>query len=122
MIELANKIRDAGDLLDECVIGWDSMNEPGEGLIGFVDLGVIPKTQALKSVFCHRVLLEMEQGLTDISQYAFRRKGPSPTAFQGMRLGMGEAVTVENWVRVSIIRSASLMVKLKLRLVRHGRF
>lgn len=48
MVELAKKIRDAGDLLDECVIGWDSMNEPGEGLIGYLDIGVIPKTQALK--------------------------------------------------------------------------
>jgi hypothetical protein len=34
------------------------------------------------------------------------RKGPSPTAFEGLRLGMGEAVTVENWV--SRPRSATL--------------
>ncbi|KAL7415983.1 glycoside hydrolase superfamily [Mrakia frigida] len=72
MYLLAVKIREAGGLLEECVIGWDSMNEPSEGLIGYTDIGSIPKTQALK-------------------------KGPSPTAFEGMRLGMGQAVTVENW-------------------------
>ncbi len=71
--ELAKKISEAGDLFDECVIGWDSMNEPGEGLIGHEDISVIPAAQAMK-------------------------KGPSPTAFQGMKLGMGEAVEVENWV------------------------
>ena len=48
MYLLAIKIQDAGDLLEECVIGWDSMNEPSEGLIGYQDVGVIPKTQALK--------------------------------------------------------------------------
>ncbi len=71
--QLAKKIADAGDLHDECVIGWDSMNEPGDGLVGQTDLAVIPKTQANKM-------------------------GPSPTPFQGMRLGMGEKQEVENWV------------------------
>ena len=48
MYQLAIKIKEAGGLLEECVIGWDSMNEPSEGLIGYQDIGVIPKTQALK--------------------------------------------------------------------------
>ena len=48
MYLLAIKIKDAGGLLEECVIGWDSMNEPSEGLIGYQDVGAIPKTQALK--------------------------------------------------------------------------
>ncbi|KAJ9125366.1 hypothetical protein QFC22_000326 [Naganishia vaughanmartiniae] len=69
---LMKKLVDAGDLLDECVIGWDSINEPGEGLIGHTDLSSIPQGQALK-------------------------KGPTPTAFQGMKLGMGQAVQVQNW-------------------------
>lgn len=34
----------------------------------------------------------------DASLIALCRKGPSPTAFEGMMLGMGQAVTVENWV------------------------
>lgn len=48
MARLGARIRDAGDLLDVCVIGWDSMNEPSEGLVGFEDLSVVPKSQALK--------------------------------------------------------------------------
>lgn len=48
MYLLAAKIKEAGGLLEECVIGWDSMNEPSEGLIGYTDIGSIPKTQALK--------------------------------------------------------------------------
>lgn len=69
---LMKKVAEAGDLLDECVIGWDSINEPGEGMIGHTDLSSIPQGQALK-------------------------KGPTPTAFQGMKLGMGQAVQVQNW-------------------------
>lgn len=46
------------------------MNEPGEGMVGRGNLAVIPADQRLK-------------------------KGPSPTPFDGMRLGMGEAVEVD---------------------------
>ncbi|KAL7419794.1 hypothetical protein Q5752_005710 [Cryptotrichosporon argae] len=60
------------DLYDACVLGWDSLNEPGEGYIGTRDLAVVPADQPLK-------------------------KGPTPTPFEGMRLGMGEAVEVPNW-------------------------
>ncbi len=70
--ELAKKIAEAGDLLDECVIGWDSMNEPGEGMVGREDLSVIPAEQALKM-------------------------GPTPTPFEGFRLGMGEKLEVDNY-------------------------
>ena len=71
---LAERIRDAGDLLDECVIGWDSMNEPFEGMCGIDDLHEFSKesTAALK-------------------------KGPTPTPAQGFRLGMGHAQEVEYW-------------------------
>lgn len=69
---LAEKIRDAGDLLDECVIGWDSINEPNKGYLGLEDL-----TQHAKEVQL--------------------RIGPTPTAFQAMRLGMGETLMVDNW-------------------------
>ncbi|OCF45059.1 cytoplasmic protein [Kwoniella heveanensis CBS 569] len=70
---LAKKIADeAPDLLDECVIGWDSVNEPGEGLIGQHDLSRIPDEQQLK-------------------------KGPSPTPIEGMRLGMGQPQEVQIW-------------------------
>lgn len=69
---LAERIAQEGGLLDEVVIGWDSMNEPGDGLVGYEDLAVVPKDQRLK-------------------------KGPTPTAFDGMKLGMGEAVEVDVW-------------------------
>lgn len=72
MRQLGNAIAAAGDLLEECVIGWDSLNEPNAGYLGIDDLAQHGKESIL-------------------------RVGPMPTAFQGMRLGMGEAVEVENW-------------------------
>ncbi|KAI8974231.1 glycoside hydrolase [Trametes punicea] len=72
--ELADRIRDAGDLLDECVIGWDSMNEPYEGFVGYADLNIVPQ----------------KQGST-------LKKGSFPTPAQSFRLGMGQAQTVDNW-------------------------
>ena len=54
------------------MLGWDSLNEPFEGLCGREDITVIPKHQQLK-------------------------KGSNPTPLQGMRLAMGEAQTCEYW-------------------------
>ncbi|EDR10797.1 glycoside hydrolase family 5 protein [Laccaria bicolor S238N-H82] len=73
---LADRIReyDNGSLLDDCIIGWDNMNEPFEGLCGWDDLNTIPA----------------RQGST-------LKKGPSPTPAQGLRLGMGKAQTVDHW-------------------------
>lgn len=70
--ELAKRIAAEDGLLDDVVIGWDSMNEPGDGYVGLQNLGVIPKEQRLK-------------------------KGPSPTPFQGMQLGMGKPVSCDDW-------------------------
>ncbi|OBZ75321.1 hypothetical protein A0H81_04941 [Grifola frondosa] len=74
MGELADRIRDAGDLLDECVLGWDSMNEPFEGFCGYPDLNAVPTKQT-----------------------STMKKGTFPTPAQSMRLGMGQAQTVDNW-------------------------
>ncbi|OSX56297.1 glycoside hydrolase family 5 protein [Postia placenta MAD-698-R-SB12] len=71
---LADRIRDAGDLLDECVIGWDSMNEPYEGFCGYDDLNTVPTKQT-----------------------STLKKGTFPTPAQSFRLGMGRAQTVDNW-------------------------
>ena len=71
---LAERIRDAGDLLDECVIGWDSINEPFEGMCGIDDLNQFSKEST-----------------------ATLKKGPTPTPVQSFRLGMGQAQEVENW-------------------------
>lgn len=72
--ELAERIRDAGDLLDECVIGWDPMNEPFEGFCGWPDLNLNPT----------------KQGST-------LRKGSCPTPAQSLRLGMGQPQTVDHF-------------------------
>ncbi|KAI0948795.1 hypothetical protein AcV7_009447 [Taiwanofungus camphoratus] len=71
---LAERLRDAGDLLDECVIGWDSINEPYEGFCGYPDLNAVPTEQT-----------------------STLKKGTFPTPAQSMRLGMGQAQTVDNW-------------------------
>ncbi|KAI0628818.1 glycoside hydrolase [Trametes polyzona] len=71
---LADRIRAAGDLLDECVLGWDSMNEPYEGFCGYPDLNTVPTKQT-----------------------STLKKGSFPTPAQSLRLGMGQAQTVDNW-------------------------
>ncbi|EIM82341.1 glycoside hydrolase [Stereum hirsutum FP-91666 SS1] len=72
--QLAERIREAGDLMDECVIGWDTLNEPSEGLVGYADLNAYPQHQT--------------------SQL---KKGPTPTPAQSLRLGMGKAQEVDHW-------------------------
>ncbi|KAJ7658939.1 glycoside hydrolase family 5 protein [Mycena rosella] len=74
MGQMADRIRAAGDLLDDCVIGWDSMNEPFDGLCGWKDLATNPPAQG-----------------------STLKKGTYPTPAQSMRLGMGQPQTVENW-------------------------
>lgn len=74
MGQMADRIREAGDLLEECVIGWDSMNEPFEGWCGWPDLNATPD----------------KQGST-------LKKGTYPTPAQSLRLGMGQPQTVDNW-------------------------
>ncbi|KAI0062108.1 glycoside hydrolase [Artomyces pyxidatus] len=72
--KLADRIRDAGDLLDDCIIGWDSMNEPSEGFVGYPDLAALPDHQT-----------------------STLKKGPTPSPLQSLRLGMGQPQTVESW-------------------------
>jgi hypothetical protein len=61
---LADRIRDAGDILDECVLGWDSLNEPSSGFLGHENLNEFLTDQEMK-------------------------KGTRPTPAQCLRLGMG---------------------------------
>ncbi|KAF8330755.1 uncharacterized protein EI90DRAFT_3154805 [Cantharellus anzutake] len=70
--KLAERIRDAGDLYGECVIGVESLNEPSEGYLSHENLNDYSSEQAMK-------------------------RGTRPTPAQSMRLGMGVAQTVQNW-------------------------
>lgn len=69
---LAKRIQEAGDILNDVVFGWESMNEPNKGMIAYEDISVIPKEQALK-------------------------KGTCPTIWQTILTGSGRAVEVETW-------------------------
>lgn len=69
---LARRIREAGDIENDVVFGWESLNEPNKGLIGYQDVSVIPKDQQLK-------------------------KGTSPTMWQAMLTGSGRPCEVDTW-------------------------
>lgn len=69
---LARRIHEAGDLENEVVIGWESINEPNRGLIGHPDLTVIPHEQKLQ-------------------------KGTSPTGWQAILTGSGRACEIDTW-------------------------
>ncbi|TVY57728.1 putative glycosyl hydrolase [Lachnellula cervina] len=69
---LAKRIHEAGDLEDDVVIGWESMNEPNRGLVGWSDISIIPSEQKLQ-------------------------KGTSPTAWQAMLTGSGRACEIDTW-------------------------
>ena len=69
---LAQRIHEAGDLADDVVIGWESMNEPNRGLIGYQDITVVPTEQKLQ-------------------------KGTSPTAWQAILTGSGRACEIDTW-------------------------
>ncbi|KAK5013109.1 endo-1,4-beta-glucanase, partial [Cryomyces antarcticus] len=69
---LAKRIREAGDLEGDVVIGWESMNEPNRGLIGWPDISRIPSEQKLQ-------------------------KGTSPTAWQAILTGSGRSCEIDTW-------------------------
>ncbi|KZF21825.1 glycoside hydrolase family 5 protein [Xylona heveae TC161] len=69
---LARRIHEAGDLENEVVIGWESLNEPNRGLVGYEDISVIPGSQRLQ-------------------------KGTSPTAWQAILLGSGRPCEIDTW-------------------------
>ncbi|KAI1620763.1 glycoside hydrolase superfamily [Exophiala viscosa] len=67
---LAQRIHDAGGLENECIIGWETMNEPHRGLVGWEDLDELPDD------------LKM-------------RKGTCPTPWQAILTGSGRAVEID---------------------------
>ncbi|CCC09640.1 hypothetical protein SMACR_03672 [Sordaria macrospora] len=71
-VHLAQRIHEAGDIENDVVFGWESLNEPNKGMIGYEDISVIPKEQNLK-------------------------KGTCPTIWQTILTGSGRAVEVDTW-------------------------
>ena len=73
---LANRIAkfENGRLFDDCIIGWDSLNEPFEGFCGWENLNANPTNQG-----------------------STLKKGTYPTPAQSLRLGMGAKQTVDNY-------------------------
>lgn len=69
---LAQRIHEAGDIENDVVFGWESLNEPNKGMIAYEDISVIPKEQNLK-------------------------KGTCPTIWQTILTGSGRAVEVDTW-------------------------
>ena len=69
---LARRIHESGGLENELIFGWETLNEPNKGIVGYEDISVIPKEQALK-------------------------KGTSPTIWQALLTGSGRAVEVDTW-------------------------
>lgn len=69
---LALRIREAGNIDKDIVIGWESLNEPNRGLIGLPDIATVPSEQKLQ-------------------------KGTSPTAWQAMLTGSGRACEISTW-------------------------
>lgn len=69
---LAKRIHQANDIEDEVVFGWETLNEPSKGMIGYQDISVVPKEQKL-------------------------RKGTLPTIWQTILTGSGRAVEVDTW-------------------------
>jgi hypothetical protein len=69
---LAKNLKEAGDILDEVVIGWESLNEPNRGLVSWPDISVIPSEQKLQ-------------------------KGTSPTAWQAILTGSGRPCEIDTW-------------------------
>lgn len=71
-VRLAKAIHQVEGLEDALVIGYDTMNEPSPGYVNTPDITKIPEAQVNK-------------------------RGPTPTALQGMQMGTGLACDVENW-------------------------
>ena len=84
---LAQRIHDAGNLEDSTVIGWENINEPSTGLVGYTDLNIIMSSQQLRKTTC-------------------------PSGFQAMLLGEGIPTTVDvyNWTQFGPIKTDAKLV------------
>jgi len=79
---LAQKIHDANNLEDSTVIGWENMNEPSVGLVGYTDLNIVMPTQQLRKTTCPSAFECMLLGAgicCNIDVYDWTQLGPRKT-------------------------------------------
>lgn len=79
---LAHRLKEAGDILNDVVFGWESMNEPNRGLIAYEDISVIPKEQNLKKGTCPTVWQAILTGAgrtCEVDTFEMGRLGPYKT-------------------------------------------
>lgn len=79
---LAHRMKEAGDILNDVVFGWESMNEPNKGLIAYDDISVIPREQNLKKGTCPTVWQTMLTGSgrnCEVDTFEMGRLGPYKT-------------------------------------------
>lgn len=70
MTHFYKRIKQESDLFETCIFGIETMNEANAGLVGFEDIGIVPKNQNLKL-------------------------GTTPTAFQSMLMASGFSTKVD---------------------------
>jgi hypothetical protein len=79
---LAQRIHDANNLEDTTVIGWENINEPSIGLVGYTDLNIIMPTQQLRKTTCPSAFqcMLLGQGIpANINVYEWTQFGPGKT-------------------------------------------
>jgi hypothetical protein len=82
---LAQRIHDAGGLEDSTVIGWESINEPSVGLVGYTDLNIVMPTQHLRKTTCpsgFQCMLLGEGIATKVAVYDWTNLGPQKQGAQ----------------------------------------
>src|SRR5579859_4946968 len=84
---LAQRIHDAGNLENTTVIGWENINEPCVGYVGYTNLNIVMSSQQLRKTTC-------------------------PTGFQCMLLGEGipTKVDVYDWTQFGPGKTGSRLV------------
>jgi hypothetical protein len=84
---LAQRIHDAGNLEDSTVLGWENINEPSLGMVGYTDLNIVMPTQQLRKTTC-------------------------PTAFQCMLLGEGISADIDvyDWTQIGPRKTGTKVV------------
>lgn len=82
---LADRIHDAKDLEDMTIIGWESINEPSIGLVGYTDLNIVMPSQQLRRSTCPSAFqcMLLGEGIpTNVEVYDWTQLGPRKVGYQ----------------------------------------